>query len=67
MDNVCRQVVERHLVHGLSAIFCPETVAGYNDEELQDIAAEMPEDVVKRKQLHELHNNLEMSLRALQR
>ncbi len=55
------------MLQSLPAIFCPETVATYNDEELQRVAAEMPEDIAKRKQLRELHGNLVENLRRLRK
>ena len=67
VDNVCRQVVERHMLQSLPQIFDPETVAAYNDEDIQRIGAEMPENIAKRRQLRELHGNLANSLQALKR
>jgi dephospho-CoA kinase len=66
-DNVCRQVVERHMLQSLPDIFGPERVAAYNDEDTQRIGAEMPENIVKRRQLRELHANLRESLIGLKR
>jgi hypothetical protein len=42
VDNVCRQVIERHLLKPLPTIFCPESVASIEDEDLNRIAAEAP-------------------------
>jgi len=67
VDNVCRQIIERHLLSTLSAIFCPETVASFGDEDLKRIAAELPGNAEKRKGLRELHCSLEQSLRDLRR
>jgi hypothetical protein len=39
------------ILRHLAATFCQETVATYSDEDLQRVAAELPEDVSKRKQL----------------
>lgn len=55
------------MLQSLPAIFCPETVAAYNDEDLQRVAAEMPEDIAKRKQLRELHASLVESLCSLRK
>jgi hypothetical protein len=52
------------MLQSLPSIFCPEMVAAYNEEDLQRVAAEMPEDVAKRKQLRELHDNLAERLRS---
>lgn len=48
-------------------MFCPESVAAYRDEDLKRIAAESPENVTKRKDLRDLHDNLGCSLRDLRR
>jgi hypothetical protein len=65
VDNVCRQVIERHLLRNLSDIFSPQSVAGYTDEELSRIAGERPEVVEKRKRLHEELKNLKAGLKDL--
>jgi hypothetical protein len=39
-------------------------VATYSDEDLPRVAAELPEDVAKRKQLRDLYDNLAESLRV---
>jgi DNA-directed RNA polymerase specialized sigma54-like protein len=65
VDNVCKQVVERHLLKNLPDIFSPLSVAGYTDEELERIAGERPEVVEKRKRLHEELKNLKAGLRDL--
>lgn len=67
VDNICRQVVERHMLQDLPDIFGPETVAAYTDDDVQRIGAEMPEDILKRKELRELHENLIKSLAQLRR
>jgi hypothetical protein len=54
------------MLQSLPSIFCPEMVAAYNEEDLQRVAAEMP-DVAKRKQLRELHDNLAERLRSLRK
>jgi hypothetical protein len=67
VDNVCRQVIERHMLQNLSDVFSPETVAAYNDKEIRRIGEETPENTVKRRQLRELQGNLVESLRGLKR
>ena len=62
VDNFCRQVVERHLLNPLPQIFCPEEVAGMDDYELHDIAAESSENIALRKELKDMHENLQRSL-----
>ena len=37
VDNVCRQVIERHLLNPLPQVFCPEEVAAMDDDELYKI------------------------------
>ncbi|KAK5125902.1 hypothetical protein LTR08_005032 [Meristemomyces frigidus] len=65
VDNVCKQVIERHLLRHLPEMFSPQCVAGYTDSDLERIASETTDTVVKRKQLHELHANLTASLHEL--
>ncbi|EXJ73554.1 uncharacterized protein A1O5_03315 [Cladophialophora psammophila CBS 110553] len=67
VDNVCRQVVERHITRPLPLIYSAEKVARLSDEELCRIAGETLETSAKRKQLQELRRNLEMSLQELSR
>ena len=62
VDNVCRQVIERHITRPLISIYSAETVAGLSDEELARIASETPQRSAKRKQLQDLRRNLESSL-----
>lgn len=65
VDNVCKQVVERHLLRNLPSMFSPRVVAMYTDEELEKIAGERPEIVRKRKQLREQLGNLKGWLEVL--
>ncbi|KAL8783924.1 MAG: hypothetical protein Q9195_009234 [Heterodermia aff. obscurata] len=67
VDNVCRQVIERHLLNPLSRVFCPEKVAAMDDDELYKIAAKSPENAESRKRLNELHENLKRSLSDLRK
>ena len=67
VDNVCRQVIERHLLRSLPTMFCSESVAAYGDEDLKHTAAEAPENIMKKKDLRDLHENLGFSLRDLRR
>ena len=62
VDNVCRQVIERHLLNPLPQVFCPEEVAAMDDDELYKIAAESPDNAESRKRLNELYGNLQRSL-----
>ncbi|KAL9527626.1 Interferon-induced GTP-binding protein [Sphaerulina musiva] len=67
VDNVCKQVVERHLLRNLPSMFSPRVVAMYTDEELEKIAGERPEIVRKRKQLREQLGNLRVWLELLRK
>jgi hypothetical protein len=67
VDNVCRQVIERHLLRNIPGIFCPESVASFGDEILKRIAAESRGNKEKRTRLRELHKALVRSLRDLRR
>ncbi|EME43788.1 hypothetical protein DOTSEDRAFT_71579 [Dothistroma septosporum NZE10] len=55
VDNVCRQVIERHLLRDLSRVFSPEKVAAYTDEELHLVAGESRDSVEKRDRLQRFH------------
>lgn len=67
VNNVCRQVIERHLLRNVPGIFCPESVASFGDEILKCIAAESQGNKEKRTHLRELHEALVRSLRDLRR
>lgn len=67
MDNVCRQVIERHLLKSLHLSFCPEKVAGYTDEELICIAAESTEDLERRAYLEDTCRKLEFATAELRK
>ena len=51
VDNVCRQVIERHLLRSLSTMFCLESVAVYKDKDLKRILVEAPKNIMKKKDL----------------
>lgn len=67
VDNVCRQVIERHLLRHLSKIFSPEDVAGYSDEKLQRIAGERQDVAIKRRELQEQLDTLNAGLQDLRK
>ena len=67
VDNVCIQVIERHILRELPSLFSPETVAAYTEHELQRIAGEDEARIAKRKQLQGLHENLNSALRDLRK
>lgn len=65
VDNVCRQVIERHLLRYLPSIFCPESVAAYSDDELQRVAGETSAIAAKRRHLESLRDDLKPGLHDL--
>ncbi|KAJ4985014.1 Interferon-induced GTP-binding protein Mx2 [Stagonosporopsis vannaccii] len=65
VDNVCRQVVERHLISGLVAAFDPVFVGKLSDEELLSIASESDCLRARRKDLQALKKALEGSVLEL--
>lgn len=67
VDNVCRQVIERHLLRNLPGVFCPERVASMSDETLKAIGSETQDNKERRKQLRELHDALALALQNLRR
>ncbi|KAI9732974.1 MAG: hypothetical protein M1818_007407 [Claussenomyces sp. TS43310] len=67
VDNVCRQVIERHLLSGLPNIFSPHTVANMSDDELRRIAWETPKQQEHRAALGALAQRLQDSLDYLEK
>lgn len=67
VDNVCIQVIERHLVRGMPQILSPERVAGYADAELFAIAGEDEHILERRRQLQALQSSLVASLEDLRK
>lgn len=65
VDNVCKQVIEGHLLCSLPSLFSPEIVAGYSEADLTRIAAESKETLEKRKHLQGMHASLIVSLTEL--
>ncbi|KAB8239932.1 P-loop containing nucleoside triphosphate hydrolase protein [Aspergillus flavus] len=65
IDNVCRQVIERHILVKLPAVFSPMTVATFSDEDLFHLAAESPKLSRRRTEAIQLQEALEDSLRDL--
>lgn len=62
VDNVCVQVVERHLLKTLPRLFSPEIVAGYPAEELLRIAGEDESTSSKRRELQAMVSMFQDSL-----
>ncbi|KAK0871017.1 hypothetical protein LTR87_013066 [Friedmanniomyces endolithicus] len=67
VDNVCRQVIERHLLSGLSDLLSPREVAGYADDELTRIAGERPDVALKRRQWQEQLETSQAGLKDLRK
>ncbi|CAI7613136.1 unnamed protein product [Penicillium pancosmium] len=65
VDNVCRQVIERHILAKLADAFSPMTVSLYSEGELINLAIESPESCHIRSDAHRLQAALEQSLRDL--
>ena len=65
MDNVCRQVIERHILAKLADAFSPMTVSLYSEEELISLAIESPQICHLRSDARQLQAALEQSLRDL--
>ncbi len=47
VDNLCKQVIERHLLRPLPSHVWSETLAGYSDADLTRIAAEYPQTLAR--------------------
>ena len=67
VDNVCVQVIERHLLRNLAKVFSPEFVAGISDEDLQRIAGEHEGTIAKRQNLQEMQQALKTSLSEMRK
>lgn len=65
VDNVCKQIIERHLLRPLPDLFSPEIVAAYTEEDLSRVAAESEQAMAKRRYLLSLHKGLMESLAEL--
>lgn len=62
VDNVCRQVVERHLLSNLPGIFAPPVVMSLPDEDLLCIASEPEKQRKRRKTLEDRITALDNSM-----
>ncbi|EED11765.1 dynamin GTPase, putative [Talaromyces stipitatus ATCC 10500] len=65
VDNVCRQVIEKHILAKLQNVFNPLTVSTYNDQDLLHLATESPEICNRRAEALRLQEALEQSLHDL--
>ncbi|KAK1996184.1 vacuolar sorting protein VPS1 [Colletotrichum falcatum] len=66
IDNVCKQVVERHILVPLPEIFCPTTVSQFSDDDLLRIGSEPETEVNRRQKLIAEAHGLRTSLVDLQ-
>ncbi|WEW55157.1 hypothetical protein PRK78_000586 [Emydomyces testavorans] len=66
VDNVCRQVIERHTVSKLPAVFHPTMALALSDKDVERIAAEPATRTHQRKELSNLISMLTESLDDLQ-
>ncbi|KAF0326350.1 dynamin [Colletotrichum asianum] len=66
VDNICRQVVERHILSPLPEIFWPATVSQLSDDELVRIGTEPEKEIARRQELNASAQGLRSSLVDLQ-
>lgn len=66
VDNVCRQVIERHLMSKLPTIFSPTSVLEMTDLEITRIAGEPADRARRRNELMGMIQTLSESLEDLQ-
>jgi len=67
VDNVARQVIERHIITPLSQAFWPTTVSDYSTDTLLRIASEPEKQTVRRNHLFAVASGLQQSLAELRR
>lgn len=65
VDNITRQVIERHIVAKLADAFNPITVSCYSDEELVDLATVPPKIGHRRSEMYRVQRTLKQSFRDL--
>lgn len=65
VDNVCRQVIERHILANLPTVFDSTTVSAYTDDDMVRLAAESRQIRDRRVEVLRLRGALEQSLRDL--
>lgn len=67
VDNVARQVIERHIISPLPKAFCPSSVAQLSDDELLRIGSEPEQQSARRARLTDVAQSLRRSLVDLQK
>jgi hypothetical protein len=65
VDNVCRQVIERHILAKLPNVFGPIAVSAYTEDDLVRLATESDQIRNRRSEALRLQDALERSLRDL--
>lgn len=65
VDNVCRQVIERHIISKLPNIFHPTAVVQFSDEDVERIAMEQKSTIERRRELKTLVKILNEGLNDL--
>lgn len=65
VDNICRQVIERHIIAKLPRVFEPVLVSGYETDELLRMAAESAQVSTCRDEARHFQEVLERSLEDL--
>ncbi|KAF3226146.1 hypothetical protein TWF192_007015 [Orbilia oligospora] len=65
IDNVCRQVIERHIVTDLSKVLSPVNIPMFSDEKVMRLVSESEHSQKRRVELRELKAKLESGLMAL--
>ncbi|KAF9876541.1 dynamin [Colletotrichum karsti] len=66
VDNVCRQIVERHILAPLPEIFYPTTISELTDDELLRLGSEPEKEIARRQKLDNAAKCLKGSLVDLQ-
>ncbi|KAH1353397.1 hypothetical protein KXV31_002325 [Aspergillus fumigatus] len=62
VDNICRQVLERHILRPLQSTFYPTEVGAFSDRDIRRIASESSKIAQKRQELKNRAEALERSL-----
>ncbi|KAF3291428.1 hypothetical protein TWF970_000641 [Orbilia oligospora] len=65
IDNVCRQVIERHIVADLSKVLSPVNITMFSDEKVMRLVSESEHSQKRRVELRALKEKLESGLMAL--
>ncbi|KAL7929824.1 P-loop containing nucleoside triphosphate hydrolase protein [Trichoderma chlorosporum] len=67
VDNVARQVIERHIIAPLPKAFCPNSVSQLSEEDLLRIGSESEKQTLRREKLAVQVQGLRKSLKDLQK